>query len=35
LLPSVLQEYVIAAAESLNVDVAFILLPLLSSLGAQ
>lgn len=34
LLPSVLQEYVIAAAESLNVDVAFILLPLLSSLGA-
>jgi 5S rRNA maturation endonuclease (ribonuclease M5) len=34
LLPSVLQEYVIAAAESLNVDVAFILLPMLSSLGA-
>jgi hypothetical protein len=34
LLPSQLQEYVIAAAESLNVDVAFILLPLLSSLGA-
>jgi hypothetical protein len=34
LLPSQLQEYVIAAAESLNLDVAFILLPLLSSLGA-
>ena len=33
LLPSVLQDYVHAAAESLNVDVAFILLPLLSSLG--
>ena len=34
LLPSVLHEYVIAAAESVNVDLAFILLPLLSSLGA-
>jgi Protein of unknown function (DUF3987) len=34
LLPSVLQEYVIAAAESLTVDVSYILLPLLSSLGA-
>jgi hypothetical protein len=34
LLPSQLQEYVIAAAESLNVDVSYILLPLLSSLGA-
>jgi Protein of unknown function (DUF3987)/VirE N-terminal domain len=34
LLPSVLQEYVHSAAESLNVDVAYILLPLLSSLGA-
>ena len=33
LLPSQLQEYVHAASESLNVDVAFILLPLLSSLG--
>jgi Protein of unknown function (DUF3987)/BT4734-like, N-terminal domain len=33
LLPSQLQEYVIAAAESLNVDVSYILLPLLSSLG--
>ena len=33
LLPSQLQEYVTAAAESLNVDVSFILLPLLSSLG--
>ena len=33
LLPSQLQEYVIAAAESLNIDVAFILLPMLSSLG--
>ena len=33
LLPALLQEYVHAAAESLNVDVAFILLPLLSSLG--
>jgi uncharacterized protein DUF3987 len=34
LLPSHLQKYIHAAAESLNVDVAFILLPLLSSLGA-
>ena len=34
LLPTLLQDYVHAAAESLNVDVAFILLPLLSSLGA-
>ena len=34
LLPQVLHEYVHAAAEALNVDVAFILLPLLSSLGA-
>jgi Protein of unknown function (DUF3987) len=34
LLPSVLQEYVHTAAESLNVDVSFVLLPLLSSLGA-
>ena len=34
LLPPQLQEYVIAAAESLIVDVGFILLPLLSSLGA-
>ena len=34
LLPDVLQDYVHASAESLNVDVAFILLPLLSSLGA-
>ena len=34
LLPACLQEYVIAAAGSLNVDVAYILLPLLSSLGA-
>jgi hypothetical protein len=33
LLPSQLQEYVHAAAESLNVDVSFILLPMLSSLG--
>jgi len=33
-LPWQLQEYVIAAAESLNVDISFILLPLLSSLGA-
>ena len=30
----ILREYVIAAAESLNVDVSYILLPLLSSLGA-
>jgi hypothetical protein len=34
LLPSQLQEYVHAAAESLTVDVSYILLPLLSSLGA-
>jgi hypothetical protein len=34
LLPSQLQEYIHAAAESLNVDVSYILLPLLSSLGA-
>jgi hypothetical protein len=33
LLPSVLQDYVHAAAESLNVDVSYILLPKLSSLG--
>jgi hypothetical protein len=33
LLPSELQQYVIAAAESLNVDVTFIFLPLLSSLA--
>jgi uncharacterized protein DUF3987 len=34
LLPSKLQDYVSAAAESLNVDVSFILLPLLSALGS-
>ena len=34
LLPGVLQDYVHAAAESLNVDVAYPFLPLLSSLGA-
>jgi len=34
LLPQVPQEYVHAAAQALNVDVAYILLPLLSSLGA-
>jgi hypothetical protein len=34
LLPPQLQEYVHAAAESLNVDVAFGLLPLLSALGS-
>ena len=34
LLPSVLREYVHAAAESLNVDVSFILLPMLSALGS-
>jgi hypothetical protein len=33
LLPLVLQEYVHAAAESLNVDVGFIFLPMLSALG--
>ena len=34
LLPPLLQEYVHAAAESLNVDVAYPFLPLLSSLGS-
>jgi hypothetical protein len=34
LLPQQLKDYVQAAAESLNVDVSYILLPLLSSLGA-
>ena len=34
LLPGVLQDYVHEAAESLNVDVSFILLPLLSALGS-
>ena len=34
LLPSVLQEYVHAAAGALNIDVAYVLLPFLSSLGA-
>ncbi len=34
LLPSQLQEYVCAEAESLNVDVSYILLPMLSSLGS-
>ncbi len=34
LLPAVLREYVEAAAESLNVDRSFILLPMLSSLGS-
>ena len=34
LLPKVLKDYVRSAAESLNVDVAYILLPLLSSLGS-
>jgi hypothetical protein len=34
LLPKVLQDYIHAAAESINVDVAFILLPLLSALGS-
>jgi 5S rRNA maturation endonuclease (ribonuclease M5) len=34
LLPWQLQEYVIAAAESLNFDVSYILLPLRSSLGS-
>jgi hypothetical protein len=34
LLPGVLQDYVCAAAKSLNVDVSFILLPLLSALGS-
>jgi VirE N-terminal domain. len=33
LLPSQLQDYIHAAAAALNVDVAFILLPILSSLG--
>src|SRR5262249_19196113 len=34
LLPSRLQDYIHAAAKSLNVDVAYILLPLLSALGS-
>jgi len=34
LLPGALQDYVHAAAESLNVDISFILLPLLSALGS-
>ena len=34
LLPAKLQDYIYAAAESLNVDVAYILLPLLSALGS-
>jgi hypothetical protein len=34
LLPSELQDYVHAAAASLNVDVSFILLPLLSAIGS-
>jgi hypothetical protein len=34
LLPPVLQDYTRAAAESLNVDVAYVLLPLLSSLSS-
>jgi YVTN family beta-propeller protein len=34
LLPSVLQEYVHAAAESLNVDVSFVFLPKLSALAS-
>ena len=34
LLPDVLQDYVRAAARSLNVDVSFILLPLISALGS-
>ena len=34
LLPGVLRDYVHAAAKSLNVDVSFILLPLLSALGS-
>jgi hypothetical protein len=34
LLPCELQDYIRAAAESLNVDVSFVLLPLLSSLGS-
>jgi hypothetical protein len=34
LLPAKLQDYIHAAAESLNVDVAYILLPLLSALGS-
>jgi hypothetical protein len=33
LLPAVLQDYIHAAAESINVDVAFILLPIFSSLA--
>jgi hypothetical protein len=34
LLPGELQDYVHAAAESLNVDVSFVLLPVLSALGS-
>ena len=34
LLPAELQDYIRSAAESLNVDVAFVLLPLLSALGS-
>jgi hypothetical protein len=34
LLPEALQDYIRAAAESLNVDPAYVLLPLLSSLGS-
>ena len=34
LLPSELQDYVIGGSESLNVDVAYILLPLLSAVGS-
>jgi 5S rRNA maturation endonuclease (ribonuclease M5) len=34
LLPVAVQDYVHAAAESLNVDVSFVLLPLLSALGS-
>ena len=34
LLPSVLQEFVHAGAEMLNVDISFIFLPLLSAIGA-
>src|SRR5262249_38424427 len=34
LLPQQLQDYVRAAAKSLNVDVAYILLPILSALGS-
>jgi hypothetical protein len=34
LLPATVRDYISAAAESLNVDVSFILLPLLSALGS-